>query len=209
MDSDFKNIKTFFTNNFWKIGKIPLILEYHIPKIVDNKTIGTRTGKFTQNNYIEQYNEVLQNKNFQIIFQDESLISMYYLFRENGDIEQYHLSFIPSPHNEVEKDDKWDNSMIEYIRIDYDMTGYNPIIHEKQHIHLGVSFPNDDPEKIRNLMRIPISEKIYPWDFIYLISKLVYHLGNEYDEVFRKFIRNRANLINVDEQFFHICFNFT
>ena len=97
--SDYKVIIEQF-NNLWKLRTIPLIRDYKCPTI-GNDYIGELSGKFTYKNYYEVYNNCLKNQNYQILMQDESMISMYYSFDNKGEINRYNLSFIPSLNSEV------------------------------------------------------------------------------------------------------------
>ena len=51
-----------------------------------------------------------------------------------------------------------------------------------------------------------MAEKLYPWDFIFLILKLIYHLEDGYDKYFNKHKQEYYNIINVEDQIFHIKF---
>ncbi|MSB17828.1 DUF2290 domain-containing protein [Finegoldia magna] len=191
----------------WRLSSIPLILSHNTPKI-RNDYIGELSGKFTYKNYYELYNRCLSSRNYQILIQDESMISMYYAFSSDGEISRYNLSFIPSLNNEIDENNCDINSIIEdvenYMRIDFDIQGYEKIFHEKQHLHLGLNNKSQSNEK--NVVRLPVAEKLYPWDFIFLILKLIYHLEDGYDKYFNKHKQEYYNIINVEDQIFHIKF---
>ena len=194
-------------NNLWKLTRIPLILNSNIPKTSKNY-IGQVTGKFTYENYYTLYNECISNKNYQILMQDESVISMYYLFDSEGKIKGYNLSFIPSLNSEITKYDCNISNIFSdvenYLRIDFDMQGYKKILHEKQHLHIGINVKSKKHD--RNIIRFPIAEKIYPWDFIWLVLKLIYHMEDSYDKSFGENKGKNDNLINVEEQILHLKF---
>ena len=201
--TDQEIIRNFVNSKLWELNQIPIILGVKVPRYSIN-SIGSTTGKFTSENYAEMYNLVLKDENYQIAFQDESLISMYYKFSDSGDIERYNLSFIP-----VVNDETAELSMLDYIRIDFDPQGFKKILHERQHIHIGISFHDEkNTEELRKELRIPVVEKIYPWDFIYLISRFVYHIDTQYDRIFKKFIVERCQMIKVEEQLLHLSFTF-
>ncbi len=193
--------------DLWKLWNIPLILSINSPTI-GNDYIGELSGKFTYKNYYELYNSCLKSKNYQVLMQDESMISMYYVFNNNGEIIRYNLSFIPSLNSEIDENNCEIHNIIEdvgnYIRIDFDMQGYEKIFHEKQHLHLGLN--SKSQSNIKNVVRLPVAEKLYPWDFIYLILKLIYHLEDNYDQYFSKHKQKCHNIISVEEQIFHINF---
>ncbi|CZA69778.1 DUF2290 domain-containing protein [Streptococcus suis] len=211
-ESEYYLIANFFTKDFWSLYDLPKIVNINAPSI-GPLSIGKVTGKFNRRNYAERYNEVLDDKNYQISFQDESLVSMFYKFSESGEVIGYNLSFIPSVDIEVidltEESDFFDVGMVDYIRIDFDNQGYEEILHETQHVHFGISFdPERDGTNLRKEKRLPISEIIYPWDFIYLILRFVYHLDKSYDSLFQKFVKERRELIKIENQIFHLCYNF-
>lgn len=210
--SDQEIIREFFINKLWEIQSIPLILECKQPKF-GKDYIGEVTGKFTKNNYPEMYIDTLDNSRYQISFQDESFISLYYKFSKDGEIERYNLSFIPSIDMDATLDTdnsgtNFDFGMLDYMRLDYDPQGFQKVLHELQHLHIGLSYHDEkDKEDLRNEFRIPVAEKLYPWDFIYLISKFIYHLDEKYDNIFKKFVVSRCQLIEIEEQNLHINFN--
>lgn len=191
--------------DLWKIKNIFPIRDIEVAKIYEN-SIGETTGKFTYENYYDRYNECLTNKSYQIIFQDESIISMYYSFNEDKSLYKYNLSFIPSLSVEIDEDNCDINNIImdvqDYIRIDYDECGYKKILHEYQHLHYGLykSGKEDD----RKSIRIPIAEKLYPMDFIYLILILIYHIDADSLQILKKYFKESAKLIDIEEQIFHI-----
>ena len=205
--SDYKVIIEQF-NNLWKLRTIPLIRDYKCPTI-GNDYIGELSGKFTYKNYYEVYNNCLKNQNYQILMQDESMISMYYSFDNKGEINRYNLSFIPSLNSEVTKYSCEIHNIIEdvenYLRIDFDGQGYKKILHEKQHLHLGLNVNSKSHN--RNLIRLPIAEKFYPWDFIFLVLKLIYHMEESDEKCFKTYNQNHYEIINVEEQIFHLKFN--
>ncbi|HFI0084504.1 TPA: DUF2290 domain-containing protein [Streptococcus suis] len=206
-------ISRFFTSDIWQLRSLPQIVNIYNPSI-GKLNIGKVTGKFNRRNYAERYKEVLDDKNYQISFQDESVVSMFYKFSESGEVIGYNLSFIPSVDIEVidltEESDFFDVGMVDYIRLDFDEQGYEEIIHEIQHVHFGVSFDylGYKEEQSRKEKRLPVSEIIYPWDFIYLILKFVYHMDKSYDDIFRKFVVDRRELIKVENQILRLCYNF-
>ncbi len=209
--SDRECIRNFFINDFWKLQDIPQIQYFKKPKI-DESSIGVPTGKFTYFNYTDKYFSVISEKNYQISFLDESLISMYYKFYETGEIEKYNLSFVPSIdieiiENDYRSEEVFDSNMMDYLRIDYDKQGYKEVVHELQHLHIGLTCHGKKKEDNRNELRIPVVDKIYPWDFIYLIAKYIYNIDDEYDKIFNSFNSDRGGLINIEKQIFYIRFD--
>lgn len=193
--------------DLWRLDRIPLILQLNTPKI-SNNYIGEVTGKFTYENYYSLYKECISKKNYQILMQDESVISMYYLFDSAGEIKGYNLSFIPSLNGEITEYDCNISNIFgdveNYLRIDFDIQGYKKIVHEKQHLHIGINVKSKKHD--RNIIRFPIAEKIYPWDFIWLVLKLIYHMEDSYDKNFKKNKGKNDSLINVEDQILHLKF---
>lgn len=164
---------------------IPEINGYNYP-VVRKRTIGSKTSKFTVNNYVDRYGEIITSNNFQLIFYDESVISFFYEFDDNGEISKYNLSFIPSIDNDIDISDYILNeevkdllleSYADYIRIDFDDLGYEKVIHTRHHMHRGINKHGKDC--VRNEIRFPISHVLYPFDFIYIICRYVYHVNEE------------------------------
>lgn len=180
--------------------QIPSIKNYIYPKVTSNE-VGEKTSKFTMKNYVDRYSEILKDEQYQIIFNDESLISFFYKFNNQGEIIQHNLSFIPSLDNDIvlEEYDLYDvhanrllmNSFTDYFRIDLDKTGYKEITHCESHAHIGLKerrkgigseiedidemYYKNDKIDYRNEIRFPVKHVIYPYDFIYIICKYVYH----------------------------------
>lgn len=197
-------------NKIWELESIPFILKTEHPSIKKN-SIGKTSGKFTYSNYYERYKECIDDNNYQLMMQDESIITMFYSFNDNESISKYNLSFIPSLNCEIDENNCEINNIIgdveNYVRIDLDEKGYEKIVHEKQHLHLGLNFNTKNNE--RHKIRLPIGEKLYPFDFIYLILKFVYNMSEKYSKYFDSVCKDeRCKVININEQLFHIKYNF-
>jgi len=217
MNNEFEMVRGFFIDKKWRFSAIPQIREIHDVKISEN-IIGKKTSKFTIYNYVERYFEVVKEENFQITLQDESLISYYYEF-ENGLITKYSLSFIPAPDIEIlgneDVIDSFHESLFtcysDYIRLDFDETGYKPIIHETHHLHKGLFQKNTDTENEypRYEIRFPCSSIIFPDDFLYFVLKYIYNIDEKYNYLFYEVgIKERRQLYKENERFFRIDYNF-
>lgn len=143
--------------------------------------VGERTPKFTVQNYIENYRNMLLEKKYYIALYDDSLIDFYYEFDDYGKIIRHSLSFIPGIDYETQEYGKLtyeEYLMVHeiskyYMRVDYDLTGKQPILHTDVHLHIGLHDRND--EDIKEL-RIPLESIMYPNEFLYIIFKYYYHV---------------------------------
>lgn len=182
---------------------IPEINDYVYPKI-KKEYIGKKTSKFTIENYVDRYGETIDSKNYQLIFYDESLISFYYEFDEEGNISKYSLSFIPSVDNDIDLSDYEFNeevkdllleSYVDYLRIDFDDLGYKKVIHTKNHMHRGINWHGKDC--VREEIRFPILHILYPFDFIYIICRYVYHVD---EDLLSKLLCNKEKRIILENE---------
>lgn len=187
-----------------------------IKKFINNfkknsDTFGKKTSKFTKKNYIDSYkNTIIENGNYQLIFRDESVISFFYKFDNNNQIISYSLSYIPGICEEITIDEYdyndvkelLESSYKDYIRIDLEEEGYKEILHTKNHLHYRVI--ENDENTLRNNIRIPICQIMYPLDFIYIICKYIYHV-EERDlkkliKLIKKYNNQRRETLNDTEK---------
>jgi hypothetical protein len=167
---------------------IPVINDVQIWNIRGSE-IGERTNKFTHSNFHEVYKEMLEEKKYNILINDESMISFHYLFDERGKIRLHNLSYIPSLDMEIylsenlslENQILISKSANNYIRIDYDRTGKKEIVHTDVHMHFGI-FPKEEREGCmsNSEFRIPVEGILYPYEFIYIILKYFYKVEDDY-----------------------------
>lgn len=180
----------------------PYILEFQKYENINRQTlinhnyiIGKKTGKFTYENYDEMYREIKNNGNWQLKLLDDSLISFYYCFDSQGSVIKCSLSYIPSINDDVlagrpSKSDRYEALLycfMNYIRIDFDETGYEERVHELQHMHKGLNIRNknngtddsysgqSDLETFINEIRLPVKRIFFPNDFVQFILEYVYH----------------------------------
>lgn len=165
--------------------KIPIINDVNILRL-RNDEIGERTNKFTHVNYHEVYKIMLEEKKYNILINDESMISFYYMFDEEGKIIHHNLSYIPSIDSDIYlgEDITLENQVLiskianNYIRIDYDKTGKKEIVHTDIHMHFGI-YPKD--ESLTNSeLRIPVEGILFPYEFMYIIFKYFYEVEDKY-----------------------------
>lgn len=153
--------------------------EFTIRNEKDCLHLGERI-KIKLDSYRERYDNLFASQKNYILLEDNSLITMYYIFDKKGKIMHHSLSYLP----EVLDDDFSSNDFCEneipdcflfkntgnYIRIDYTSSGYEEYFRSKTHMHVGLS--NDK-------LRIPFFTYLYPNEFIYLILKYMYKNSDE------------------------------
>jgi hypothetical protein len=185
----------------------------------NSNTFGKKTSKFTKKNYIDSYkNTIIENKNYQLIFRDESVISFFYEFDNNNQIVSYSLSYIPGIHEEIaieeydynDVKELLESSYKDYIRIDLEEKGYKEILHTKNHFHYRIS--EDDENTPRKDIRMPLSQILYPLDFIYIICKYIYHIEEKklekVTELIKKYnIQRRETLSQLEKTKLFMKFN--
>lgn len=86
------------------VNFIPEIKDYSHPTCSKNK-IGIKTSKFTMDNYIDRYKEIINSNDYNVLFSDESMIIFYYEFDNLGNITNYNLSYIPSIDIDIDIED--------------------------------------------------------------------------------------------------------
>lgn len=146
--------------------------------------IGTNTDHFKYSNYKELFDKTLREESFTISLLDDSMIALYYEFDGMGKIMKHNLSFIPNYRMDLFRDndrefvdDELDISdeilsrrLSNYLRVDYDGKGYAEYYHSIVHMHIGV---------FSDSIRMPFQTIVYPFEFLYLIFKYVYHLEDD------------------------------
>ena len=144
--------------------------------------IGITTEHIKYNTYKEIYNNTLRDEGFTILLTDDSIISMQYIFDDNGKLKKHTLSFLPnykrdilSNEEEPQEDavissEEFSMRLSNYMRIDYGELGRKDYYHALVHLHIGV---------FRESMRIPLQSFLYPNDFLFFIFKYIYHLEDE------------------------------
>ncbi|MEK4236195.1 DUF2290 domain-containing protein [Paenibacillus sp. FSL H7-0714] len=169
------------------------IIQEHVPIInavncwnVKGRQIGERTNKLTLENYHEVYKKMLEEQEFHLLINDESVISLFYLFDENGKVSQHSLSYIPSLDIEIYASDTLSlenhisisRTANNYIRIDYDKTGKKDVVHTDVHMHFGIFHKQNHMSSSE--LRIPLEGILFPYEFIYIILKYLYDVEDEF-----------------------------
>jgi hypothetical protein len=129
---------------------------------------------------------MLDEKKYNILINDESMISFYYQFEEDGRIKHHNLSYLPSIDSDIyfEENITLENQLLiskilnNYIRIDYDKTGKKEIVHTDVHMHFGI-YPKE-VSLANNEFRIPMEGILFPYEFIYIICKYFYEVADDY-----------------------------
>lgn len=163
---------------------ISIINAVSIPNIA-SKEIGKRTETFSHLKYPELYIKMLENSEYNILLNDESIISFFYTFNEDGTIKHHNLSFIPSLDIEICREDSkiLENQVIiskqlnNYLRMDYHLEGKKEIIHTDSHLHFGL-YPSEE-ELNNSELRIPMEGVIFPYEFMYIVLKYLYLVNNK------------------------------
>jgi hypothetical protein len=182
--NDYEIVNRQIMNLYMVQERIPIINDVNIYNVSGNE-IGERTNKLTQITYPDVYKELLEERKYNILINDESIISFHYLF-EDKKIKKHSLSFIPSLDLEITLSDEQtlENRLVilqntnNYLRIDYDITGKREIVHTDVHMHYGIF--HTEHEKEYKELRIPLEGIFFPNEFIYLIFKYVYDLDDEF-----------------------------
>ncbi len=168
--------------------------------------------KFNILNYISIYTELVDNKKYHIMLNDNSLICFYYQFDKNEKIIKHCLYYFPSPSEDIYSlfQSKVYNSLNElevktvvelsqllekYIRIDYDLEGKKEIVHTSVHLHYGLT---------SDKLRIPIYSKVYPEEFVYFILKYVYESDDKNLESLNLNVSKNAELSELELQRFYL-----
>lgn len=148
--------------------------------------IGENTDHLKFDTYKELFDSILREEEYTILLLDDSLITMNYIFDDEGRIQKHNLSFVPSYKNDlmIENDERYvldsesdeDANISEvdiarrlssYIRIDYDNVGKQLYYHSTVHMHIGV---------FDNGLRLPLQHAVYPNEFLFLIFKYIYQI---------------------------------
>lgn len=146
--------------------------------------IGTNTDHFKFSNYKELFDKTLREESFTISLLDDSMLALYYEFDGMGKIVKHNLSFIPNYRMDLFRDEDWQyegddpdvseellsKRLSNYLRIDYDGTGYAEYYHSMVHMHVGV---------FSESIRMPFQTIVYPYEFLYLVFKYIYHLDDK------------------------------
>ena len=147
--------------------------------------VGINTEHFKYHNYKELFDNTLRNENYTMSLLDDSMIAMSYVFDDNGQIIKHNLSFLPNYKFDLYRDgmefeyeeedadisdELFAKRISNYIRIDYDVKGNQEYHHSLVHMHIGL---------FEYSIRLPFKHVVYPYEFLYLIFKYIYHLNDE------------------------------
>lgn len=142
--------------------------------------------------HIDTYNAIRDNLDYEFVLHDDSFFQfcakdryLRYCFIENPTFTCSKSEYLQKIFPEIEKEEIDENLVAElvkeeeyeqflneselnanllYIRYDFDLKGYTPLLHSCSHIHIGM----------RESVRIPISKAITPLQFVVFCLKLAY-----------------------------------
>ena len=129
------------------------------------------------NTYHEDLTKIVNSEKNHILLFDNSVISMHYCFDTKGRMTYHSLYYIPDIYDEefFWRTNQSDNEMAyydyvnaviaKYLRIDFDVEGYNEYNHSLVHMHMGLKSTD---------FRFPVYSYLYPNEFVYLILKYIY-----------------------------------
>lgn len=143
-----------------------------------NRRMGKKIPKISPENYSLIYSRIINESDYFIMFNDESVVTIYYEFDENDNITKHHLSFLPSVNEEIDLSQSLNTDELYlvlkdcsyYFRADYEPELFQEVVHSNSHFHFGLHTQNEN----RKEFRLPIKTKIYPFDFVYIILKHIY-----------------------------------
>lgn len=153
----------FIYQNYSKSEGIIMNCDY--PHQHDN-WIGNSSCRISRENFINDFDNLFNENNYLIQFEDGSLISIIYYFDNDDNLDKFEISFIPYYDSSYLKNKDIHSVISRYIRIDFDKVGYSPMQHTLIHLHNNLE---------RDGLRIPVSKPIYPSEFLYLIIRYYYN----------------------------------
>lgn len=153
-------------NNFTKIDEIMDCFQPAIPDFSVERTIG-KTISLSNSGYNDDYFKMREKNIPFIVNKDDSAISIFYEFDENGNIIKSSMSYVPFEKYEC------------YFRIDFNelKNESDYIYHPRSHMHISIE---------GDFCRIPMNFVCTPFDFLYLVYKYIYKKDYELLKSFRK-----------------------
>lgn len=160
------------------IGIVNIVNKYHCSK----NEIGETTDHIKYDSYQEIFDKLLRDDKYTILLIDDSIITMQYIFDDNGKLLQHTLSFLPNYRQNILEDEEemqedadispkeFSRRLSNYIRIDYGELGRQDYYHALVHLHIGV---------FKESVRMPLQCFLYPKEFLFLIFKYIYHLEDD------------------------------
>ncbi len=139
----------------------------------DANTIGHDLPHVKESKYKDIFNSISQNKHFSVLFMDGSIITMYYQFDDQDNIQSANLHYLPNPYIDNEDSDIFkifseytpSDILSKYIRIDFDENGYEKFFHGYAHLHSTLN---------KNGPRFSLDAWLSPIQFIEFILITVY-----------------------------------
>jgi len=165
---------------------------YNENEIANGFTLGKNLNKINENNYCEKINQIINDEEYQLIFIDLSVITMYLIFDNNKKLVSSSFSFIPySESSKIEE-------LSRYIRIDYDEKNKIEFTHSLVHTHIG---------PCKNNIRIPVDHIVTPSEFVYIILKYYYQDDSDIIKKFKVEQIDKEVLTTSEREKLFISFN--
>lgn len=124
--------------------------------------------------YKTVYDSAINNKTYTILLQDESMLSLFYVFGSENQLIEFSLSFIPNPYIDDDtdiysryKNYNFKDIIAQYLRFDMSYEGVIPFMHPITHFHACLN---------KNGFRFPLKNIIYPKTFLWIIAKYLYNI---------------------------------
>lgn len=135
--------------------------------------IGNSLPHVKESNYNDIFSAVLNDKLYSVLFMDGSIITMYYQFDNQDNIQSANLHYLPNPNIDSEDSDIFNifsgytqaDILSKYIRIDFDDNGYEKFFHGYVHLHSTLN---------KNGPRFSLDTWLSPLQFIEFILITVY-----------------------------------
>lgn len=182
LDQIFENI-----NNCYKVFG-DLIIDKNF-EIIDGHSVSWKnyTSGISDLLYVQEYEYILNNRQFSLLLLDDSIIQVYYKFNKEG-LSKLRLAFYPSPSLETFGQDDienyFDESINDYLKDQYlffyEALGLGYRITNTNHFRIDYDksaqshFPNHLQFGGINAIRIPLSKQLMPFIFIDFIIRNIF-----------------------------------
>lgn len=172
----------------------------------DEFSIGHEALRVRYNYYMDIYDRMIEDESYSVLMLDDSMLNMYYIFNEKGEVQYHNLSFMPNYKVDVHISDEEGKTKVQsedanishidlnrrlsnYVRIDYDEKGRQEFVHSLIHLHTSV---------FKEALRLPVDHYITPFEFLFFILKYIYH--NKSDKLKKLEVSlSRSSTLTVEE----------
>jgi len=115
----------------------------------ENKIASFTESHFIKNrkDYITQFKKIIEEKEHLAILKDGSLITVFYRFDQQGELQEASLAYYPNPnlamssHNfpeEIESHVNKEDYLSNYLRLDFNFNEKSEVFHPCTHVHIGL-----------------------------------------------------------------------